>query len=310
MSTERVVPLIALRRHKKVSALVVAVATAGGLGLALAWPTNYTAETRLAVGGTNLAATAVPGFALAAQEMAANYARYVNNADEQPGLESALGVPDGTVQEVSASPIPASNVVRIEVVARDAGAATSAAAAVAESLIGQVNGSTDAEDEAAATLAEYTDISDQVSTAEQAADAAGKAVSQAAGQPGADLGSLREAAAQAAAQLEILKIQQQALGQKYRAQVEATSERAADLALVQPAVSTGSNLLPNLERFGLAGAVMGAGLALALSMNLERRRARDGIPARARASAGVSADGRLAERAASASVAVADDRVG
>jgi hypothetical protein len=317
MPTERVLPLSAVRRHKKLSAFVIALGLLVGLGLALALPTSYTAETRLAVGGTSLAATAVPGFALASQELAANYARYVNNAQEQSDLESTLGVREGTVQEVSASPIPASNVVRVEVVASDAAAATRAAAAVANSLVRQVNASTDAEDEADATLGQYTDITNQVAAAQQAADAAEDAV-KAQGQPGADVAALREEATRRAAELDILTVQQQALGQKYRAQVEATSAHAADLTVVEQAVSTGSNRLPNLERFGLAGAVLGAAIAMALAVVLERRRTApaEATPhpgragAVAPAGAAIGTGGVLVPGTPNGTGAVADDRVG
>jgi hypothetical protein len=318
MPTERVVALSAMWRHKKLSALIIALGVILGLGLALVWPTNYTAETRLAVGGTSLAATAVPGFALASQELAANYARYVNNAQEQSDLESTLGVREGTVQEVLASPIPASNVVRVEVVASDAAAATRAAAAVAESLVRQVNASTDAEDEADVTLEQYTDITNQVAAAEQASDAAAEAVKQASVQSGADVAALREQATQRAAELDILTVQQQALGQKYRAQVEATSAHAADLTVVEQAVYTGSNRLPNLERFGLAGAVLGAAIALALSVVLERRgtaptqatRRPGRAGAVAPAGMAVGTGGVLVPGTPDGTGAVADDRVG
>ena len=104
--------MVALRRHKWLTALLVLIGIAGGIGLAMVRPTIYTAETRLAVAGGNLTAEAVPGFALASQQMAANYARYVDNAEEQGALESKLGVRPQTVTEVVASPIPNSNVLQ------------------------------------------------------------------------------------------------------------------------------------------------------------------------------------------------------
>jgi capsular polysaccharide biosynthesis protein len=297
----------AIRRHAWVGASIL-LGIAAGAGLGLLWPTTYRAETRLAVGGSSLTATAVPGFALASEELAASYARYVNNAQEQSALETQLGIREGTIEKISASPIPESNVVRIEVVAHDAAAATRAAATVADSLVRQVNDASDVQDDAAETLREYTDISKSVAAAEQAASAAEAAVDSAQDQAAADLDVLRATAAEAVAQLEIFKVQQQALGQKYRAQVEATGETAVDLTVVQDAVSKGSDRLPNLERFGLAGAVVGALLALAISVALERRRL---TRAEGRHADMSGADDRTAVgRSADGSVAVAGDRVG
>jgi capsular polysaccharide biosynthesis protein len=304
MSKEHVSPAIALRRHKRMAVLAVLAAAAVGAGSALLLPTDYMAETRLAVGGNDLAAQAVPGFALASQEMAANYARYVNNAQEQSALESDLGVRAGTVEEVSASPIPQSNVVRIEVTARTPEAAVSAAAAVAESLMDRVNDRSGADDEAEATLAEHAELSDQVAAAQQASDAAEDAVDNAA--PGANLTQLREVAASAAAQVAVLKVQQEALGQKYRAQIAATAEVAANLSVVQEAALSHDNLLARLQQFGLAGAALGAVLALLFAVRLERRRAvRPGEAAEDR----VPGAGGSRDRSLNGSVAVAGERV-
>ena len=308
MSKEHVPPMIALRRHKPMAVLAVLTAAAIGAGSALLVPTDYLAETRLAVGGNDLAAQAVPGFALASQEMAANYARYVNNAQEQSALESDLGIRAGAVEEVSASPIPQSNVVRIEVTARTPEAAVSAAAAVAKSLMDRVNDHSAADDEAAATLAEHADLSDQVADAQQASAAAEDAVNDA--EPGADLTQLREAAASAAAHVAVLKVQQEALGQKYRSQIAATAESAANLGVVQDAAVSQDNLLARLQQFGLAGAALGAVLALRFAVRLERRRTVQ--PGESGEDPTADEDGgrnRLPDRSLNGSVAVIGERV-
>jgi hypothetical protein len=304
MSTERLSALATLRRHRLATAVVVLLAVAAGIAAGLLRPATFTAEARVAVAGNSLSAQAVPGFALASQELAADYARYVNDAQQQSDLAARLGVRADTVEEVSASPIPDSSVVRIEVTARDAGVATRAAATVADALLRQVNDSASATDEAAATLAQYTDMADQVAAAQQAADAADAA----AANPGAvaDVEQLRQAAAQAKSQLSILQVQQEALGQKYRSQVASTTDDAAGLTLVQEAAVAGDDRLAHVQQFGLAGLVAGALLALLLARLLERRRSAR-VPAAA-AQAASHADGgvvRSVQRPVNGSAAVA-----
>jgi capsular polysaccharide biosynthesis protein len=304
MPTERLSALATLRRHRLATAVVVLLAVAAGIVAGLVRPAVYTAEARVAVAGNTLSAQAVPGFALASQELAADYARYVNDAQEQSDLASRLGVRADTVEEVSASPIPDSSVVRIEVTALDAGTATRAAATVADALLRQVNDSASATDEAAATLAQYTDMADQVAAAQQAADAAEAAAANPAA--GADLQQLRQAAAEAKSQLAILQVQQEALGQKYRSQVSSTTDEAAGLTLVQEAAVAGDDRLAHVQQFGLAGLVVGALLALLLARVLERRRSAR-VPAAADRGARGTDGGvaRAAQRPVNGSAAVA-----
>jgi hypothetical protein len=304
MSTERLSALATLRRHRLASAVVVLLAVAAGIVAALVRPAIYTAEARVAVAGNTLSAQAVPGFALASQELAADYARYVNDAQEQSDLAARLGVRADTVEEVSASPIPDSSVVRIEVTALDAGTATRAAATVTDALLRQVNDSESATEEAAATLAQYTDMADQVAAAQQAADAAEAAAANPA--PGADLQQLRQAAAETKSQLAILQVQQEALGQKYRSQVSSNTDDAAGLTLVQEAAVAGDDRLAHVQQFGLAGLVAGALLALLLARLLERRRSAR-VPAAAQHGAWDTDSGvaRAAQRPVNGSAAVA-----
>jgi hypothetical protein len=277
MSTDRLPPMAALSRHKRLGVGLVIVGIVSGVGLAWSQPTSYTAETRLAVGGGSLTAEAVPGFALASQQMASNYARYVNNAEEQGALEAKLGVRPGDVQGVTASPIPESNVLRVEVTGHDASVVRTAAAVVAASLIQKVKDSAGASaEQATATLQEYSDLSTRVAAQQLASDAATGAVRSAAAQAGANLQDLQRAAATAASDLSILKVQQDALGQKYRSEVSSGTDVAVTLTVVEEAVGTGDDRLPRLQQFGIAGAVLGGLAALFMSVWWERRASRRG----------------------------------
>jgi hypothetical protein len=296
-------PLQTLRRHRVPAVIIVIACTAASLGIATTRPSTYSAEARLAVDGAKLSSQAVPGFALASQELAANYARYVNNAGTQTDLESAIDAPKGSVEDVAASPIPQSNVVRIEVAAGDPDVAVAAAAAVSDRLLKQVNESTVSEEAASAALEEFTAVSQQVASAEQAAAAAQNAVDRAVAGEVGDVGVLRQAAANSGAELAILEIQQQALGEQYRALVAENHGTASQLTVVQAATSTGDDLLNRLQQFGLAGLVAGALLALLGASLLERRRR----AAADRGDAETAPDGRPATSPTSRSLVDAGD---
>jgi hypothetical protein len=283
-------PLAALRRHVGLSILLVAVCVAAALAWVSTQPRSYTAEARLAVTGAGLSGETIGSFAVASQELAADYARYVNNAEEQSALEDKLGVDDGSVSEVAASPIPDSNVVRIEVRSKDERTAVAAARQVGDALIARVNDRTKIETEAAETLAQYTALSQQVADAQQAADATKLAVDQAIGRvssgfprPDDDVNALRTAASQAASNLAILTVQQEALGQRYQDLTTQTGI-TANLEVVHEATSKGDDLVVQMQRFGLAGLAAGALLALWLATSLEKRRRRT-LAAPARSSA-------------------------
>jgi uncharacterized protein involved in exopolysaccharide biosynthesis len=120
---------------------VLAVLGAGvGAWVANSQPVVYRSETRLAVGPESFLTQSVPGFAEASQSLASNYARYVE--DSQGGITrvaGALGVDPKAITSIQASPIAGSNVVRIEVAAKDADVANRATRYLARGLIKKVN---------------------------------------------------------------------------------------------------------------------------------------------------------------------------
>jgi hypothetical protein len=278
--TSKVTPLASLRRHVVLSVVLVLLF----MGAALAWVVSqtrtYTAEARLAVAGTSLSAQAVPGFALASQELASDYARYVNNSEEQSALEKNLGVPDGSVEDVVASSIPESNVIRIEVSSASEQTAVDAADRIAQSLIDQVNNRDTSQREADEALARYTELSGQVAEAEQAALAAQNALDNALGRAesgfparGDNIDGLRAAAATTSAQLSVLQVQQEALGQRYQQLLSAVGT-AANLTPIQSARSTGNDLIARAQRYGLLGLAAGLVLSLAVANRIENRQGR------------------------------------
>lgn len=263
---------VALGRHRRASAATVAAGAALGAVVALAQPTTYTAEARLAVAGSDLAAQAVPGFALASQELAGNYARYVNNAQAQDALEEEIGADAGSVRDVSASPIAESNVVRIDVEADDAETAVAAADRVSQALVEAVNEGAEAADGPEATLQSYTDLSSQVAQAQQDVAAAQAAQGRATAAEDADAVARSTADLVAAtSRLSILQVQQEALGDRYRSLVS-RADSSTDLSTVMAAAVTGSDRTARVQRLGLLGLVAGAAAALGLSAWRDRRR--------------------------------------
>lgn len=273
-------PLEAMRRHFIVCTLIVLLCVGAAVYAARQQPQKYTGEARVGVTGNGLSSDALGAFPLASQELAADYARYVNNAEEQSSLEEQLGVKDGDVQEVTASPIPDSNVVRIEVVAADQGTAVRAAQTIAERLTSGVNDTSTRDADIAAALQQYTALSTQVADAQQAAAAAQLALDQALGRAstgfprnGDDITALRAAAAATAAQVAILDVQRTAQGERYQSLITNVGT-AANLRVVMPAESKGSDRVVQMQRFGLVGLAAGLLLAMGAAILLERRRRR------------------------------------
>ncbi|MGY1604684.1 hypothetical protein [Geodermatophilus sp. SYSU D00815] len=272
-------PMTALRRHVVVSLVLVLACTVVAFYVGKERPRVYTAEARLAVSGRGLTSDNVASFPLASSELAADYARYVNNAQEQRNLEETLKVEVGSIKDVTASPIPDSNVVRIEVTAAEPGIAVQAAQNIADGLVTTINDTTAHDELTATTLQQYTDVSNQLATAQQASAAAQLALDTARGRAssgfpraGDDLNALQAAAAAAAAQVQLLTVQADALGQKYQNLVS-TVGTPATLQVIQPAARQGDDFVATAGRFTLAGLAAGILLALGVATLLERRRA-------------------------------------
>jgi hypothetical protein len=263
-----------LRRWPLALVLVVLGAVAGAAASTLVH-TTYTSEVRLAVGGSDLSAQAVPGFALASQELASNYARFVTAAP----VRSALPPEEAAnVLTVSASPVPESNVIRVEVTARDEASSLAAAAEAGRQLVAQV-GKIVSSTGAPKTLAQYRELSRQVAEAQQRQSDAQALVDQlrsrprssGAGQPSLD--QARQAAVDAAATLADLQVQQNALGALYQNQVgQGPSQNT--LSVVSSAAVSGNDATSKAELYGLGGAALGAGLSAWAAATLERRRQR------------------------------------
>ncbi|WP_298992233.1 hypothetical protein [uncultured Pseudokineococcus sp.] len=270
LSAERqpVPPLVALRRHWALGTVLVLAGTAVGGAVGVLLPDSYTSESRIAVGSNDLAALSVPGYAYAAGQLAASTARYVDNSQALGALEPVLGEDAASVTDVSASPIPASNIIRVEVTAGEEGVATRGAATVTDYLLEQanrVNSSSDGEQ----LLQQYAELSRQVAEVTAARDAAVAAAETASAvvPPSA---AVQAQAVDLTAQLDVLLRRQEALGAQYEDAVTA-DDLSYQLITVAEAAPSFHNAASQIQRYGLLGFVAGLLGALLAGVLLERR---------------------------------------
>lgn len=265
-------PLAALRRHWVLTALLTGLGLLGGLYVGNVRPVMYTAQARLAVGGQGIASFQIPGYALAAQEVAANYARYVGLPQSQATFLTALGADAAKVSTVVGSPIAESNIVLVEVSATDRAVSVRAAAAVAATLLSAANRPATT---AASYLQQYTAVSATLH-ARQATLAAAKAqlaVLTAAKARPRVLAAQQDRVNRLTTAVSTLTIEQSTLGGEYTTAVTGATAYTR-LEVAQPAVITRTSHRSSIERYGVAGFVGGVLLAMALGVLLERRAAR------------------------------------
>jgi hypothetical protein len=256
-------------------ALCLVLGLAAGVGAALLRPTTYTAAAKLSVGGTDLSAQSVPGFAVASAQLAANYARFVETAPVRAALPSDQAE---ALSTVSASPEPDSNVILLEATASTSGAAVAAAQLGADLLRSQVD---DAVQGASSeeVLADYTEMSRRVAQAQQVQASAQSTYDRLRNPTDPDVTPsaaaverASAAVAAASAQLDVLEVQQSALSTKYQNVVNEPVSQSR-LTIVQPAAPSFDDSRSRLQRYGLAGLLLGFMLALLLAVLLDRRAA-------------------------------------
>ena len=256
-------PLRAFGRYWPMSFALAFLGLMAGIAVGSARAPIYTAEVRLAVGGQGLSSYAIPGFALAAQELAADYARYVSLAQDGPALKVALGSRVGEIVSLSASPVPNSSVVSIEAQAANGPLAMTAATAVGAALIAATNAQTN-DQTAAALLAQYNTLSATVAQANQDVQNAQQLVAKLTSTTTTTATQLNAAQAvevAASTKLASLQLQQTALASRYQS-VATSDTPSSNLNVVQPAAIILNNTTKNEELFGLVGLAGGGAIAL------------------------------------------------
>ncbi|GMA38727.1 hypothetical protein [Mobilicoccus caccae] len=259
---EPVGPLTSVLRHPVLVAVCMALGLALGIATAMALPTKHMAETRVAVVPANSNAYTVAGYPVGARELAADYARWVQNR-----ATDGAWAPSG-VGGVTASPIPDSAVIRIEVTAGDEQSATAGAKQIADTLMSTVAEARSGHDPEAA-YKQFQDLAPQVAEARAAVQDAERAYGR------ATAAAARETASEQlqAAQTELAQVQlrQDAAGDLYR-RLFVDAAGNSTLEVVAPAASTGDPTRSAMMRYGLIGLGAGGLLGLLVAVLLDRRR--------------------------------------
>lgn len=266
-ATKVATPMEALRKHWRLAAVVTLAFTLLGVLAGVSREAVYTAEMRLAVGAGQLSTLSVPGFPTASEDLASSYARWVTTV----GV-GEMSLPDGALS-LSASPIPESNVIRIEGTSRDSDVAletTETAAAALQDEINTVRTGNDPEE----LLTQIRDLSAEELRLDLAVNRARGAYEAALEEDAPNTEDLYDTYVQQETSRNETKLQKEAMEARYlRVVADKTTE--ADLRTIgQGAVVTGNDKASTIQKMGLLGFGAGGILSLIGATILERRRAR------------------------------------
>jgi hypothetical protein len=253
-------PLEAMRRHWWLIALLVLLGAGGGVAYGLTRDPTHTAEARVSVGRVDVATQSVPGWATASQILADSYSRAIVADRVILAVTRRTGVStERFLQDVSASPIPQTGVVRISADGGSRPEAMRLANASATALVLYVRNLNRANPEAARLLAQY------------------KAATQAYGQAIAQRAKLRgdqtDAIIRAEARLQQERLRLGTIEGLYRtSQVGQASPNTLQVLAYAATTTTDRNSM--LQRVIFGGAVAGLLLGSLLAIVLARARAR------------------------------------
>lgn len=257
-------PLGALLRRWWLPLILVPLFTVAAVGVSRTMPPTYVAEARLAVGAGEQSAGAITAFPQAARDLAAGYARWIQNNGGQ-------SVGSGGVYSVTGSQIPDSPVVRVEARAATSAAAVAAVKKASDALVAQVNKNRADQDPAKVWAAYQTELK-KYATAETQVNRAVIEYGDAVG------GNDGESAIAAAAKRMIDA--RVALGEaqlkrdaQYQLYVRLTSQASAsaDLTVVSAAKPAGDDSSALRQRLAIIGFFVGLAIALFLAVALDRR---------------------------------------
>ncbi len=255
-------PLTSVLRHPVLVSLCLLLGLLLGLGTAWMMPRTFMAETRVAVVPSNNNAYTIAGYPVGARELAADYARWVQNR-----AKDGSWAPEG-VTGVTASPIPDSAVIRIETEGTTQAAATTGAEQIADTLmhtVEQAGGQHDPEN----AYKEFQALTPKTAEARSAVQEAERAYGSATGTAAKEAASKALAKAQTA--LAEAQLKQDAAGDLYRRLFVDTAGNST-LDIVAPASGQGDPLRSAMMRFGLVGLGAGGLLGLLLAVLLDRQR--------------------------------------
>lgn len=261
-------PLRSLVAHPILTAVLAILGILAGIAAARSIPLTYTTEARLAVVSATNDAYSIPGYPLAARELAADYSRWVQN-----NATGGAWAPPGSVS-VSASPIPDSAVIRVEVGARSQEQATQGAQQVSATLLKTVAGA-QAQHDPQRAFRDFSRQAPGVALARAQLQQAETTYNRAIG-AGASASRIRAAGSvvqKARVKLAELELKQNAAASLYQ-RLYSDTQGASTLKQIVPAAPVGTPERTAQMRFGVLGAAAGLFCALLLAVALDRRRDR------------------------------------
>lgn len=260
----------ALRQHKVIAAAALVACTAGGVAWGYSQPVEYVAQAQLIAGATGVSTNGLPAQAAASQSLAASYARVFSGDAVQTALREAVG-PD--VPRATASPIPDSSIILIEVEAEDPDLAVRTADAGVDALEAEVAGLLSNAAAVEAVTASLTEANVRLANAERAL-AAAQAAQDALPNPEANP-AVSEAVAAASAAAKTADAEVDALTARYTKVIgeSAPANAVRRLASGELTADTSARRIQLGYAVGVVGGcIVGGGLAYALAAARARRR--------------------------------------
>jgi capsular polysaccharide biosynthesis protein len=265
----------AILRYPLLFLVIVMVCAGLGTVMALARTPTQTAEVRLLIGAVDAEARAVPGFTQATQDLASIYARVAPTDVVLRPAAKAAGVSLASARgAVSASPIPSSSIVRIEVTGHDAARAVRLAGAAGRALSQYVATLNQVDPYSTAEYKKYAAAADALAQAQVAQQALQEQVNQlhtsgspaqlAAGYGLVVIATQAEASLVAATSATLqAKLRADQLGAAFQNRTRGLGD-TTPARIIGPAASQGDDRTQKLELGLLLGLVGGVLLALAV----------------------------------------------
>lgn len=266
------------KRFWPLAGVLVLLGLVAGAAYGATSSVTYRAEAQVGVGAVGAATGGAGGFSLAAQELAAqalaaDYARYVTPSSGRTAIAAALGpAAASSISTVRATALPHSTIIDIRVAAGSKQGAVRAANAVQQALVTQVN-ALFAASTPAAVLSQYNEVNTRLVAAQTNLTAAVERLDslRSTGAASSTISSQQAAVNAAQVATSTLSTQAAALQTQYQALLS-QPPAATGLRTVTPAAYVGSNQSSQVWRYLLIGLAVGAVVALAVGGATGRRR--------------------------------------
>jgi capsular polysaccharide biosynthesis protein len=258
--------------HPALVSICVAVGLVAGLGFALAQPTTYEADCRMLVGSFEAPSDQIPGYVLASQQVASDYARVAMSPAVLNPVAESLALPVGELRgRATVTAIPESTVIRITGTGDGPDGARTVAEGMCTGLQQEIDRLNSDEGRAAQLAALHTQAAEVLAAAQVAVADAQRALAV------ATAGGNATAIQQAQAALGDARLREgdaQLRVDGYREQYLADQERVSTSSRIRqlgPASVRETSTLYTRTLFAVIGIVVGLVVGLGLAAARERR---------------------------------------